>query len=90
MWKLNSSYRVRDYDKNQYVLEKYQGLNKARTEVWVPVSYFGTIRGLVDGCTERIGDEAATLARVKAVNSFKKGEMYKIISNLPEKKGETN
>ncbi len=80
--------RVRDYDKNQYVVEYMTVVQDGKSEgqeVWHVAGYCGSPKSAHDCAMKYLGQENANLARSKAEAIFQKSPVAQDILALPGK-----
>jgi len=87
---LTEDFRVRDYDANQYVIERRTvvptGDNAGQT-VWAAVAYCGSVQSLPAVARGIVAGERSTEAHRAACSEFDASALPGLLSALPPKTG---
>ena len=87
---LSPTLRVRDYDANQYAIERSSivqtGVHAGET-VWAVVSYCGSVKSLPGIARRHLIEDAVAKARKSAIAAFDVSGLTEKLSALPVKTG---
>lgn len=84
MIEISDELRVRDYDKDQYVIERRMEIKGEKTR-WVPAAYVGSGTGLFRKARSLFADNAAEHARRAAYKEYDASWRPEALRALPKK-----